>query len=175
MAVLAEQGIGFRTSHGAIPIVPAAILYDLGSGPWRPDAEAGRHAAEAASSRPLAEGRVGAGAGATVASLLGAPEPGGFGCSHYLVEDHTIAAGVAVNALGSIRDPETGAFVAGPPPISLLQASGPAGAPPLRPREQTTLAVVVTDAPLSKAQCRVVAKMASAGAGARDLPRILRL
>ncbi|TNE84385.1 MAG: peptidase S58 family protein [Deltaproteobacteria bacterium] len=169
MAVLAEQGIGFQTPHGAVPIVPAAVLFDLERGPWRPDAEAGRHAAEAASSRPLAEGRLGAGAGATVAKFAGGSEPGGFGCSGYVIDDYTLGAGAAVNALGSIRDPETGAFVAGPPPIGLLH---PEEAPsnPLNPRGQTTLVVVVTDAPMTKSQCKILAKMASAGLARATYP-----
>ncbi|MCO4744601.1 MAG: P1 family peptidase [Proteobacteria bacterium] len=155
MRTLAEQGIGFDTSNGPVPIVPAAILYDLSTGTVRPDAASGRAAAESASSRPLAEGRVGAGAGAKVGSVTGSAVPGGFGCSTYAVGEWTVGAAVAVNALGSVRDPETGAWVAGGPPTDLRR--------PGSPREQTTLAVVVTDAPLDKGAATVLARMASAG------------
>ena len=141
MRVLAEQGVGMPTAAGPVPIVPAAILYDLAVGTARPDAESGRRAAEGASSAALAEGRIGAAAGARVASWAGTPLRGGFGCGSATVGDWTIGVGVAVNALGSVLDPETRAWVAGPPVKGRISAGSP--------REQTTLAVIVTDAPLT--------------------------
>ena len=74
---LEEKGIGFPVGVGKVPIVPAAILFDLGLGDWRirPDAAAGYEAARAASAGPVAEGCVGAGAGATVGKMFGPPPP----------------------------------------------------------------------------------------------------
>lgn len=160
MAVLAERGIGHPTSAGVVPIVPAVILYDLPVAAVRPDAGSGRAAAEAASAAPLAEGRVGAGAGATVAKLAGSPTPGGFGTWAESLNGTTVAAGVAVNALGSIRDPESGEWVAG----------GPIAGVDAEPGTNTTLAVVVTDATLTAGQAQVVARMAAAGMARTTFP-----
>ncbi len=156
MAVLQERGIGFDTGAGLVPIVPAAVLFDLRSGPERPGALAGRVAAEAASAGSLSEGRVGAGAGAVVAKASGQPVLGGFGTSELRVGDWTVQAAVAVNALGSVRNPETGEWVAGGPPLGSPSLDGDW-------RGNTTLAVVVTDAPLDRVACTIVARMASAG------------
>ena len=74
---LEEKGIGFPVGVGKVPIVPAAILFDLGLGDWkiRPDATAGYEAARTASASPVVEGCVGAGTGATVGKMFGAPPP----------------------------------------------------------------------------------------------------
>lgn len=155
MAVLEARGIGFPIAGGVVPLVPAAVLMDLGRGPARPDAASGRAAAEAASGAPLAEGPVGAGAGARVGKAAGALLPGGFGTAAVGVGQWTVAAGAAVNALGSIRDPETGAWVAGGPPlVGLVDGDW---------RGNTTLVAIATDAPLTRVQCTVVARMATAG------------
>ncbi len=156
VAVLAERKIGFDTGAGRVPIVPAAVLFDLRSGSARPDAAAGRMAAEAASSEPLAEGRIGAGAGATVAKAAGEPLPGGFGLAEVCTGFGRVQAGVAVNALGSVFDPGGGAWVAGGPPAGPLALDGDW-------RGNTTLVTVLTDAPLDRVGCTVVARMASAG------------
>ena len=153
MAVLAARGIGFPLPGGPVPIVPAAILYDLDSGPHRPDRDAGVAAAEAATGGPLACGRVGAGAGARVGRATGQPSPGGFGGWAEQVGPGVVAAGVACNALGAVRDPDTGAWLTAPP------TSLDAGAP----LQHTSLVVVATDAPLERAQAAVLATMASAG------------
>lgn len=153
--VLAERGIGFPTPHGPVPIVPAAILYDLHTATVRPNAAMGEAAARAASTAPLPQGRLGAGAGAQVASISGSPAPGGVGCGAEQVGGDRVAAVAAVNALGAIRDPETGAWIAGGPP------GAQAGQANLR--GQTTLVAVVVDAPLSRDGATVVAKMATAG------------
>jgi L-aminopeptidase/D-esterase-like protein len=155
MRWLAARGIGFATDHGVVPIVPAAILYDLHTATRRPDAAMGEAAAEAASGGELAEGRVGAGTGAQVGAASGSPAPGGFGTWSEPVESWVVGAGVAVNALGSVVDPEIGKVVAGGPPQS--------GVPAASLRAQTTLAVVATDAALSREQCTVVGRMAAAG------------
>ena len=154
LSVLEARGVGLPVGQVRVPIVPAAILYDLHTATARPDAAMGAAAAQAASPSALAEGRVGAGAGAMVAAASGHPAPGGLGCWAEGSGPHVVGAVVAVNALGSVRDPATGAFVVGGPP-------DPAADPPLG--GQTTLAVVVTDAPLDREGCTVVAKMASAG------------
>lgn len=157
MAFLEERDVGFQTPHGRVPIVPAAILFDLHSSTVRPDAAAGRAAAEAASDAPVALGRVGAAAGARVGLASGAPVPGGIGSHALPVEDFTVGVLVALNAVGSVRDPATGAWVAGGEPAG--------GSPPESPRwrSQTTLVIVATDAPLLQGQLEVLGKMASAG------------
>lgn len=158
MAALAHAGIGFAVGDHTIPLVPAAILFDLPVAAARPDAAAGRAAAETAlAGAPLESGRVGAGAGARVGKAWDAVQPGGFGQAGRRVGDLHVAAGVAANAFGGVRDPATGAWVVGGPatPNAPLLA-GTMG-------ENTTLAVVVTDAPLTRPQCSVVAQMATAG------------
>ncbi len=159
MRALAARGIGFSVGDHVVPIVPAAILFDLAVAAARPDADAGAAAAERAlapADGPLGCGAVGAGAGGRVGKAWGATAPGGFGEEVLPVGGHLVGVGVAVNAYGGIRDPSTGAWVAGAP-------GGPGAAPTAPWMENTTLAVVVTDAPLTGPQCRVVAQMASAG------------
>jgi L-aminopeptidase/D-esterase-like protein len=154
MGVLERRGIGFATPHGRVPIVPAAILFDLHTATRRPDAAMGAAAAEAASPAALAEGRVGAGTGARVGLASGTVAPGGFGGWAEDVGSGVVAAGVAVNAVGSVVDPSTGRVVAGGPPQVVDAGLW---------RGQTTLAVVVTDVPLDRERCVVVARMATAG------------
>lgn len=157
MEVLEEGGIGFSTPHGLIPIVPAAILFDLHTAEVRPNRESGRLAAEAATTDPVAEGQVGAAAGARVGGASGEPGRGGVGSWAAELDGHRVGALVAVNALGSVRDPETGDWVAGGPPDEAgMRDVG-------QWRGQTTLAVAATDAPLVQGQLEVFAKMASAG------------
>lgn len=162
LAVLQERGLGFETSFGRVPIVPAAILFDLHTATARPGPEHGRRAAESASAAPLPGGRVGAGAGARVGGACGDPAPGGFGGWAEACGDHHVGVGVAVNALGSVYDRARGAFVAGEPPGAELS--------PGTWREQTTLVAVATDAPLTHGQCHVLAKMASAGLARALIP-----
>jgi len=155
LAELVERGIGFDAVGHRVPIVPTAILFDLPVAEARPDATAGRAAAAAASSETLASGRVGAGAGATVAKAGGQPAPGGLGTAHRPVGGWTVGAVAAVNAFGSVRHPETGVWLAG----------GPLGEAVLGGdwRGNTSLIAVATDAPLSRPQATVVARMAQAG------------
>ncbi len=163
-AWLAEKGQGFPTSGGVVPIVPAAILYDLAPDRSRPDAATGFSAAEAATDAPVAEGPVGAGTGATVGKLGGSSMPGGIGSWLVPVGDHRVAALAAVNALGDVLD-GSGAIVAG--------ARGPDGgfldgsrllreSPPddLVHQGNTTLCVVATDAPASQADLYRILRMA---------------
>jgi L-aminopeptidase/D-esterase-like protein len=153
MRRLAERGIGFETAVRPVPIVPAAILFDLGVGDpdAYPDADAGYEATVAAETNggPL-EGGVGAGTGATVAKLAGVEHarPGGVGSvARTLPDGHLVGALVVTNALGDIyaRD--------GRP----LAVSGEGALPP--PEVNTTLVVVGTDAALDRAQCRSLAQM----------------
>jgi len=157
MAVLEEEGEGFDTGAGRVPIVAGAVLFDLSTSPARPDAAAGAAAARACSSAPLAEGAVGAAAGARVGKAHGHVVSGGIGCWGEHVGEHIVAAAAAVNAFGGVRDPDTGAWVAGGPlEGGGVQLDGDW-------RGNTTLVAVCTDAPLSRAQCRVLADMATAG------------
>lgn len=156
MQVLSAAGVGFDTGFGVVPIVPAAILFDLDQGPERPGAAEGAAAAEAASDRPLPTGRVGAGAGAHVGRGLGAPVRGGLGSAVEAVDAWTVGVVVAVNAFGAVVDPATGA------PLSHVDPVAAASPPPGDWRGHTTLAAVATDAPLDRGACRVLAKMASA-------------
>jgi L-aminopeptidase/D-esterase-like protein len=155
---LESKGIGFDSGHGKVPIVPAAIIFDLATAKTRPNAESGRLAAEAATSAPVEQGRVGAGAGATVAKWGGGRLPGGLGSVAQDVGEYVIGALAVVNAVGSIRNPETGKWIAGdgkahlqPPKIGADWAGN------------TTLVCVVTNAPLDSVQLTVLARMASAG------------
>ena len=153
MRRLAERGIGQATGVRPVPVVPAAILFDLAVGdPMAfPDADAGRLATLAAEANdgPL-EGPVGAGTGATVAKLGGvdAARPGGVGsAARRLPDGGTVGALVVNNALGDVLD-RAGAVVA-----------GHVGEAPTPPPGNTTLAVVATDRSLDRAQCRKLAEL----------------
>jgi L-aminopeptidase/D-esterase-like protein len=172
---LEEKGIGFPVGVGKVPIVPAAVLIDLRLGDWtvRPDANAGYAAARAASSGPVAEGCVGAGAGATVGKLFGmgrAMKAGIGTASLRLPSGVVVAALVAVNAVGDVVDPETGRPLAGlrtedgrvlRGTLSALLAGEPPGRP--LPGENTSIGVVATNATLDKAEATKVAQMAHDG------------
>jgi len=173
MRWLEARGVGVAVGAARVPIVPAAILFDLwvGDGSIRPDAAAGHAACEAASAAPVAEGNVGAGAGATVGKLFG-PERamrGGLGSASLKVGAITIGALVAVNALGDIVDPTTGRVLAGARAAgggllgitdALVRGDTP---PPMPAGTATTIAVVATDAVLTKSQANKVAQMAHDG------------
>ena len=173
MTFLEERGIGFPVGVGVVPIVASAILFDLAIGDptVRPRPENGYQACASADSSAPAQGSVGAGTGATVGKALGPDRAvkGGLGCSSRGVGDYVVGALVAVNALGSIVDPETGRLVAGPrdadglgflDSVDILESANAAPAAALR---NTTLAVVATDAPLTKEQANKVAQMAHDG------------
>ena len=172
---LEEKGIGFPVGVGKVPIVPAAVLIDLRLGDWtvRPDANAGYAAARSASSSPVAEGCVGAGAGATVGKLLGmghAMKAGIGTASVRLRNGGVVAAVVAVNAVGDVVDPETGRCLAGLRSEDGRALRGTlaallAGETPGRPlaRENTSIGVVATNVTLDKAEATKVAQMAHDG------------
>jgi L-aminopeptidase/D-esterase-like protein len=173
---LEEQNIGWKVGSGVVPIVPAAILFDLGFGGQpkvRPTADCGYKAAAAASAGPVAEGNVGAGAGATVGKMGGRPMKGGVGSAAIaLPSGLVVAAIVAVNSVGDIIDPSTGQVVAGVrsedgkslADVRKLLRSGAAGrrAQP-RAGESTTIGLVATNARLSKTEISRVAVMADDG------------
>ncbi len=173
---LEEHGRGQATRVLRVPIVPAAVLFDLGLGDpkVRPTADCGYRAAAAATDGPVAEGSVGAGAGATVGKLAGAGRAmkAGLGSAAIVLPSGlTVAAIVAVNALGDVIDPATARVVAGVRTVdgrSLADArgllrSGGFGRPALVSGENTTLGVVATNAVLTKAQATKVSQMAHDG------------
>ena len=174
MRWLEERGVGVQVGTLRIPIVPAAILFDLSIGDphIRPDAQAGYAACEAASDRAAAEGNVGAGAGAIVGKLFGIDRAmkGGIGSAAISVNGITVAAIVAVNAVGDIVDPASGRIVAGARSAdgrtllgatqAILRGESPAS---FLPASATTLAVVATDALLTKAEANKLAQMSHDG------------
>ena len=180
MKWLDERHIGYPVgSAGVVPIVPAAILFDLGFGSnpkIRPGADCGYRAADVASEKPVQEGNVGAGADATVGKSGGGGRGQGGGPMKAGVGSYAIklpnglvvAAIVAVNAVGDIIDPATGHVVAGARGADgkLLDARKMlrgAVAPEGRAGENTTIGVVVTNAKLTKVQAQKVAQMANDG------------
>lgn len=172
---LEARGLGFETGAARVPIVPAAVLYDLavGRSDVRPDAAMGRAACDAASGDPVPEGRVGAGCGTTVGKLGGVEhaDPGGLGCWADAREGPTVAALAVVNAFGDVVD-EKGTVAAGchgpdgghlDTAAALATGSVPGGWGPPGSGENTTLAVVATDAPLGKRDLRILARQAMNG------------
>lgn len=174
MRYLEERCCGFNTGVARVPIVPAAVLFDLtiGSADVRPDAEAGYRACLSADVGPVEEGSVGAGTGATVGKLLGqqyATKSGVGTASQKIGKGIVVAAIVAVNAFGDVVDPATNKIIAGTrKPIvggfvnTLEQMKGTLGQTILG-FANTTLGVVATNAYLDKAQANKVAQMAHDG------------
>ncbi|MBI3932260.1 MAG: P1 family peptidase [Acidobacteria bacterium] len=171
---LEEKGIGFAVGALRVPIVPAAILFDLavGDGRFRPDAAAGYAAARAASAGPVAEGNVGAGAGATVGKMFGMARAMKCGLGTAAVrrpDGLVVAALVAVNAFGDVIDPATGRLVAGARAADgRLHGTVAAileGRAPGQPLEggNTTIGVVAANARLGKPEVTKVAQMAQDG------------
>ncbi len=166
MRALAEQGRGFPTFGGPVPIVPAAAIFDLvASGGARPGPEEGRAALAAAqrqATEPLARGLVGAGRGARVAKWRGAEHgtTGGLGMASARDGDLVVAALAVVNAVGDLLDADGSALVASTAP------AGDPGFPEPAPFEEgtnTTLVVVVTNARCSKVECHLLARSAHHG------------
>jgi len=174
MRYLEERDFGHETMVTKVPIVPAAIIFDLniGSSKIRPGAEEGYKACLAASNKKVAEGCVGAGTGATVGKILGIDKAtkGGLGtASQKIGGDIIVAALVVVNAIGDVIDPRTGKILAGPrhqqnkgflSTVEILkQACNEQGSL----LSNTTLGVVATNASLNKEQVNKVAQMAQDG------------
>jgi L-aminopeptidase/D-esterase-like protein len=185
MRYLEERGVGFDTRVARVPIVPAAILFDLGIGKpdVRPDAAMGYLACQNASSEPPAEGNVGAGTGATVGKVLGVSQcmKSGIGTASLEIGAGVIVGAIAaVNAFGDVIDPSSGQIIAG----ARSKDVGPLhiGAPGyfadtlqvmqtligrvilgFGTRENTVIGVVATNARLDKEGTNKVAQMAHDG------------
>ena len=171
---LEERGVGLDVAVGRLPIVPAAVLFDLLVGDMRirPDAAAGYAACAAASSADPAEGNVGAGAGAVVGKVFGIQHAmkGGVGTASVSVDGVTVGALIACNALGDVIDPDTAQVMAGARTDdgralrdtrrALLRGQPPQ---PLLAGTNTTIGVVATDAILTKAQAHRLAIAAHDG------------
>ncbi len=179
MRYLEEHDAGFATAAGKVPIVPAAILYDLnvGDAKIRPNADAGYRACTNAKAGPVEEGSVGAGAGATIGKLGGGrPMKGGIGTSSIkLPNGIVVAAIVAVNCVGDVVDPKTGKIVAGARTadgkgfLDIVETyrsgrgvtASPSSTAP--PGQNTTIGVVATNARFDKTQMTKIAEMAHDG------------
>lgn len=163
MARLEERGVGVETPAGRVPIVPAAVLFDLSFGDpaVRPTARSGNAATLAAEiGSPCGHGRIGAGTGATVAKLLGPDgvRPGGLGtASRVLPDGSTIGAVVAVNAVGDIVAAD-GSPLAGADTVRRLLAGERPAPPPAG--TSTVIALVATDLALTKTQAHRLATVA---------------
>jgi len=171
---LEAQGAGLEVGYGKVPIVPAAVLFDLpvGDARIRPDAAAGLAACQAASTAPPAQGNVGAGAGALVGKVFGLAHAmkGGIGTASVCVGSVTVGALIAVNAVGDVLDYATGGILAGARTPdgkvlrdtrrSLLQGVDPQA---VLAGTNTTIGVVATDAALNKAQANRLATVAHDG------------
>ncbi len=152
---LLEKGMGFHSGDKIVPIVPAAVIYDLDAGEnAHPGAEYGRRAAAAAAGGMIAQGAVGAGTGATVCKLAPSPMRGGLGSAGMEVPGiGKVAALMVVNALGAIYDDEKGECLT---PYDAMTGEPKAGA-------NTTIGVVATDVYLSREQAYKLAQDAHDG------------
>ncbi len=171
---LEHKGVGFPTAYAKIPIVPGAILFDLGIGKpgIRPTRETGESAAAAASDKAVQEGCVGAGTGATVGKAYGMERAMKGGLGSFTIElpgGILVSALAVVNAFGDVVDPNTGKIIAG----SRMSAKSLEFANSVKAlqggiergfgRSNTTLCVVATNARLSKVEATQVARMAQGG------------
>jgi L-aminopeptidase/D-esterase-like protein len=174
MRYLEEKKIGFEFGPAHVPIVPAAAIFDLsvGDGRIRPGADCGYQAARAATAAPVAEGSVGAGAGATLGKTggMGRSMKGGVGSASITLPNGLIVAAiVVVNAAGDVIDPANGQVVAGVRSADgksfadarkILRAGGAGAA---AARQNTTIGVVATNARLTKTEATRVSQMAHDG------------
>ena len=171
---LEQKGVGFPTGYAKVPIVPGAILYDLGIGKpgIRPTREMGEAAAAAASDRAVEEGCIGVGTGATVGKAYGMERAMKSGIGSFTIElsgGLLVSAFAAVNAFGDVVDPNTGKILAGSR-LSVKSADFANSVKALQSgiergfgRSNTTLCVVATNARLSKVEATKMARMAQAG------------
>ena len=173
MKYLEERGFGYETTAGRVPIVPAAIIFDLniGDSRIRPGADEGYQACLAATDGKVAEGCVGAGTGATVGKVLGIERgvKSGLGtASQEIAGDVVVAALVVVNAVGDVIEPGTARILAGPRKLDgsgflstskLLKGEFKGAVPPFN----TVIGVVATDAKLSKTEANRLARVAQVG------------
>lgn len=171
---LEEHGAGLDIGVGRIPLVPAAVLFDvmLGDMRIRPDAAAGYAACQAASQARPAEGSVGAGAGAVVGKIFGPARAmkGGIGTASFTVDGVTVGALVACNALGDVYHPHTGQLLAGARTAdgqqllgardALLRGEAPSA---ILAGSNTTIGVVATDGQITKPQAQRLATVGHDG------------
>ena len=179
MRYLEERKVGFNVGVAVVPIVPAAVLFDLAIGDpsVRPDAAMGYAACENASDAPPAEGNAGAGTGATVGKIYGPARctKGGLGSASARSGGIIVGAIVAVNAFGDVVDPTAGRIIAGARKLrgegfaDTIQAMGSVAGRTALAFANTVIGVVATNARLSKAEANVVAGMAHDG-----LARVVR-
>lgn len=185
MKFLEEKGIGFNTGVARVPIVPAAILFDLaiGRADRRPDAAMGYQACLNACSSPPPSGNYGAGMGATIGKILGVSQAMKSGIGSASIEiggGVIVSALIAVNAFGDVRDPQSGKILAGVRPKSigpLKIGAGDKFADTLEvmrsftgrqimgfaSRQNTVIGVVATNAKLNKEETNKIAQMAQNG------------
>jgi L-aminopeptidase/D-esterase-like protein len=175
MRWLEDKGHGLSVGPVKIPIVPAAVIFDLwvGDARIRPDAMSGYRACEAASDAPVAQGNEGAGAGATVGKVFGPQRAmkGGVGSAAIQVGEVIVAALVVCNALGDVVDPRSGRLIAGARQdadslklINIVEAQMRGEtARSLSVGSNTTIGVVATNASLSKAQAQRLAQLGHDG------------
>ncbi len=175
MRFLEEQGVGFNTGFGVNPIVASAVLFDLSIGKpgVRPDSGAGYAACKAANDGMVEEGCVGAGTGATAGKLMGfalATKSGLGSAARRIAGGITVGAIVAVNPFGDVVDPATGKIIAGARDpkgqgfVNILERlHGDLSQYMLGFPSNTTIAVVATDAALSKEEANKMAQMAHDG------------
>jgi L-aminopeptidase/D-esterase-like protein len=176
MRWLEERGVGFAAGPSVVPHVPGAFLFDLnvGDGRARPTREMGYAAAARAAAGPVEEGSVGAGTGASVGKLYGLPRAmrGGIGTASGRVDGLVVGALVAVNAVGDVRDVESGHLIAGardaPDGRRLVDSAralraGDGALGRFAAPGHTTIGVVATDARLTKPECAKLASLAMVG------------
>jgi len=184
MRTLRERSVGFSVGSNVVPIVPAAVLYDLGlGGDSYPDADDGAAACAAASTDSPAEGSVGAGAGATVGKMMGGDRmKGGIGTAGFQFDDGTVVAAlVAVNCRGDIRDPHNGRLIAGARAEDgagfIDVEAALLGGDPARSAagSNTTIGVVATNRTLTKVECNRLAGVAHDGLARAIVPAHTRL
>ena len=175
MRWLEERGVGFAAGPTVVPHVPGAFLFDLsvGDGRARPTREMGYEAAARAVASPMAEGSVGAGAGASIGKIHGIARAmrGGVGSASVRLGEVVVGALVVVNAVGDVRDPDTGALVAGTRDAAegrrlvdsareLLAGAALGG---FAAPEHTTIGVVATNARLDRVQAATLASLGMLG------------
>ena len=173
MRYLEEQGIGFDTGVARVPIVPGAVLFDLGLGDAkvRPDASMGYAACQAASARERRQGNIGAGTGATVGKLMGMARAmkAGLGTTSLRAGRLIVGAIVAVNAFGDVVDPSSGQIIAGTRTSNndgFIKSSSALRSAVVRNAlalKNTVIGVVATNARLDVAQVNEVAAAAHDG------------
>ena len=185
MHYLEEQKIGFNTGVAKVPIVPSAILFDLGVGQAniRPDSAMGYAAAAGASSETPAEGNVGVGTGASVGKMFGPSlsMKSGVGTASTMIGGGVVVGALmAVNAWGDVVDPKNGQILAGlrsgkvgpihvgkkegfADTVSMMKTPVGRGLLGLASRANTVIGIVATNAKLTKAQATKVAQMAQDG------------